>query len=162
MNKIVRVKGGFDFQKGLEKARRNAAYYEEDMLLDVAGRVIDVMESKNITRTKLAQRLSVSPAYITKILQGHANMTIETLAKVAFALDLKWECILIHKNAKIGIFSLSFEKSTAQTRSMETATVQTGGAETAPDVADEYSENVDEVRYNKNVEEGGYELSIPA
>ena len=147
MNRIVRVKGGFDFQKGLKKARKHVAYYEEDMLLDVSARVIDVLQRGNITRTELARRLDVSAAYITKILRGHANMTIETLARVAFALGLKWECILIPQNTEIGVFSLTDESGAAQIRSVETATVHTGYKETAPADANEYREDVEEVRY---------------
>ena len=124
MNNIVKRNTNFSFNKNLKKARKIAAYYEEDMLLDVSARIIDVMESGKITRSNLAKNMDVSPAYITKILRGHANMSIGTLSKVAFALDLKWECILIPQNAKIGIYSLDHESGTSQVCKVETTTVE--------------------------------------
>ena len=53
------------------------------------------MEKQGVSRSELARRMDVSPAYITKILRGHTNLGLETLAKLAFALELKWEFRLI-------------------------------------------------------------------
>ncbi len=152
MNRIKKIKGGFDFNKELEAARKRPTYYEEDMLLDIATRVIEALEEKKITRTELARRMSVSPPYITKILQGHANMSIETLTKVAFAIDLKWECLLIPQHTDIGVFSLSDEDGGMQIRSVETATVCAADETESATAENEYSD----------YEEFQYEQSIPA
>jgi len=144
-NEIVRVKGRFDFAKAHEESIKHRAYYEEGLLIDVAARIIDVMDARGISRSELARKLKVSPAYITKILRGHANLSLESLSKVAFALDLKWECILIPKESEIGIFSLTDESGTHQIRTVETATVATGNWSTA--TANEYKQDTEEVRY---------------
>jgi transcriptional regulator with XRE-family HTH domain len=41
----------------------------------------------NHAKAELARRLKTSRAYITKLLQGSANFTLESLVKVARALD---------------------------------------------------------------------------
>lgn len=123
MNRIIRVKGGYDFQKELEESKKHLAYYEEGLLVDVAARVVDAMENSGVTRSELARRLNVSPAYVTKILRGHANLSLESLAKVAFALDLKWECLLVSKNAHVGLLSLTDEAGTSALCTVESATV---------------------------------------
>ncbi len=40
----------------------------------------------NLTMDKLAERLGVTKSRVSKILNGHSNMTIETLSNVAFEL----------------------------------------------------------------------------
>jgi transcriptional regulator with XRE-family HTH domain len=45
------------------------------------------MKSRGITRTALAEKLGTSRAYITKILRGDTNFTLESMARVAQALD---------------------------------------------------------------------------
>jgi transcriptional regulator with XRE-family HTH domain len=141
-NKIVRVKGGYNYAEAHRDAIQHTAYYEEGLFIDVATRVIDAMETKNVSRAELARRLNVSPAYVTKILRGHANLSLESLAKLAFALDLKWECILIHKNMEIGVFSLTDADGSAHIRTVETATVEGLDSKPRPRTNDEYSEGI--------------------
>ena len=140
MNTIVHQKGGYSFAKGLERAKTRLSYYEEGLFIETAARVIDAMEHRGVTRSELARRLKVSPAYVTKILRGHANLSLESLAKLAFALDLKWECILIPKNARVGVLSLTDESGTAAIRTVETATVEWLGSEPKQDENAEYAE----------------------
>lgn len=54
-----------------------------DLVTEISRR----MEELHLSRTDLAKRMGVSPAYITKILYGNANFTLETIAKLAHALD---------------------------------------------------------------------------
>jgi transcriptional regulator with XRE-family HTH domain len=48
------------------------------------------MKEKGMTRAKLAGLLGVTPAAVTKLLNGNPNFTLKTLLKVADALDLKF------------------------------------------------------------------------
>jgi transcriptional regulator with XRE-family HTH domain len=152
MNTIVRVKGGYSFSKGLERAKTRLAYYEEGLFIETAARIIEAMENQDVTRSELARRLNVSPAYITKILRGHANLSLESLAKLAFALGLKWECVLIPKAARLGAFLLTNETGVATVCTVETATTQ--GVAKAP-CQDEYESDV-------QTEETRREMRIPA
>ncbi len=87
--KIQKAKDGFVFDDHNEP--HSSAYFEEMLLLDVADKIISEMDRQDVNRRELAQKLGVSPAYITKILRGHANLTIESLAKIAFTLGMKWD-----------------------------------------------------------------------
>jgi len=148
---IVRVKGGYNFTKAHAEAQKHLAYYEEGLFIDVAARVIDAMEARRVTRSDLARRLEVSPAYVTKVLRGHANLSLESLAKLAFALNLKWECILIPKNAQIGLLSLANEFGDPAICTVETAVIE-NVAEPSASSTSEYDLK----------EEQHYELRIPA
>ena len=155
MNTIVKKTGGYSFQKGLAKAKKRLAYHEEGLFLDVASRVIDAMENRRITRSDLARRLGVNPAYITKILHGHANLSLESLAKVAFAMGLKWECILLSADAQLGAFALINGFGDAAIRTVQTATVEGLGAKLGSGEDEEYGKG-------KQMEETSRELSVSA
>ena len=155
MNTIVRKKGGYSFEKGLAQARNRLAYQEEGLFLDVASRVIEAMEIRGITRSELARRLGVNPAYITKILHGHANLSLESLAKVAFAMGLKWECILLSPDAKLGPISLINGFGDAAIRTVQTATIEGLGAIAGSEENEEYGKE-------KQMEETSRELSVSA
>ena len=153
MNEFKTVKNGFDFNKELKEARKRPAYHEEEMLLSIATRILGALEEQKITRVELARKLGVSPPYITKILRGYENMSIATLAKVAFALDLKWECILIPQQTDIGVFSLSDENGGRQIRRVETATTT---------CYNEAEEGASEENHYGDFEEFQYEQSVSA
>ncbi|PYS47601.1 MAG: hypothetical protein DMF68_15600 [Acidobacteria bacterium] len=45
------------------------------------------MKQKGASNVELARRLGKSRAYVTKVLQGSTNFTLESLVKIARALD---------------------------------------------------------------------------
>jgi transcriptional regulator with XRE-family HTH domain len=45
------------------------------------------MKARGLTRSTLAGMIGTSPAYITKILRGDTNFTLDTMVKIAHALD---------------------------------------------------------------------------
>lgn len=62
--------------------------YELDALkVELCEQIYLIMEQEKVTKAELARRLQTSRAYITKLLQGSANFTIESLVKVARALE---------------------------------------------------------------------------
>jgi transcriptional regulator with XRE-family HTH domain len=62
--------------------------YELDALkVELCEQIYLIMEQEKVTKAELARRLQTSRAYITKLLQGSANFTLESLVKVAKALE---------------------------------------------------------------------------
>ncbi|MGQ3299656.1 helix-turn-helix transcriptional regulator [Reyranella sp.] len=49
--------------------------------------LVEEHEDRNLTRAQMAAALGWNRASITKLLSGSRNMTLETLADLAFALD---------------------------------------------------------------------------
>jgi transcriptional regulator with XRE-family HTH domain len=50
-----------------------------------------VMEQQHVTRAELARRINSSRAYVTKVLQGNTNFTLESLVRIARALSFNVE-----------------------------------------------------------------------
>lgn len=81
---------------GLSKAsnwvknyRKSPDYIADQVKQDFAVSIEKSVIEKNLNRTDLAQLLGTSKSYITKVLRGDTNLTIESMAKIAHALDLK-------------------------------------------------------------------------
>ena len=53
------------------------------------------MKCRRIKKRDLAFRMKVSPPYITKLLRGKENLTIETCVKLAYALNMNFQ---VHLN----------------------------------------------------------------
>jgi ribosome-binding protein aMBF1 (putative translation factor) len=47
------------------------------------------MKAKGISRAMLAEKLETTPAYVTKVMRGDVNFTLETMTKLAMAVDGK-------------------------------------------------------------------------
>ena len=75
------------WQEFVQAARQSPEYWEFGAILDFTEAMVREMDRQQITRAELARRLGSSPAYVTKILRGDANFTLETMVKIARALD---------------------------------------------------------------------------
>jgi len=68
-------------------AERSAVYWAEAAWLQFTEDLHSLMRSQNVTRAELARRLGVSPAYITKVFRGTANLTLESMCRLTLAFD---------------------------------------------------------------------------
>lgn len=70
---------------------------KKNLSFDVAGKISAEMDKQGISRSVLAKKLCVSPAYVTKLLRGHANLTIGSLAKIASVLGCECKILIADK-----------------------------------------------------------------
>lgn len=72
-----------------ERLEGDPEYLAEKIAADLALRVEGRLEERDMSRKDLADRLKVSKAYVSQVLNGHTNMTLLSLCKLAHALDLQ-------------------------------------------------------------------------
>jgi len=94
------------FKKMVEQARRNPDYWAAGIAMDFAAGVDVLMKRKNISRSELASRIGTSLPYITKVMRGDANFTLETMAKIAMAVDATVDVRLIDNEVMAFTFPL--------------------------------------------------------
>lgn len=73
----------------LEKLKfrvENRAWLRKSMA--IALKALTAMKAQGITQKELAERMKVSPQQVNKILQGHENLTLETITKLETALGI--------------------------------------------------------------------------
>lgn len=92
------------------EARQRLAYYVEGAILDFTEQVVARMGTANVSKSEFAKQLGVKPSYVTKLLSGSNNYTLETMVKVATAL-----------NSEVRIF---LQPAGADTRWIETKLAQ--------------------------------------
>src|ERR1017187_4585084 len=61
-------------------------FIKEELALEAMEKISELMELNSVTKSELARRTGNSKAYITQVLSGSRNMTVHTLAALAFAL----------------------------------------------------------------------------
>lgn len=75
------------FKKMFSDVKKGESYWSEKAKLDFAIELNNLLEKRGISRADFSRLLGKSPAYITKILRGENNFTIETMTKIARVLD---------------------------------------------------------------------------
>lgn len=58
----------------------------------IAMKMLDKMENLGMTQKVLAEKMGCSQQYISKILRGRENLSLETLSKIENALELQLVC----------------------------------------------------------------------
>jgi len=73
------------FKELIDEAKGRDTYWATSMILDFTEGLHKIMEANGVTRSDLARRLGVSPAYITKVLRGNVNFTVDSMVRLARA-----------------------------------------------------------------------------
>jgi transcriptional regulator with XRE-family HTH domain len=73
------------FKELIDEAKDRDTYWTASMILDFTEGLHKIMEANGVTRSDLARRLRVSPAYITKVLRGNVNFTVDSMVRLARA-----------------------------------------------------------------------------
>jgi transcriptional regulator with XRE-family HTH domain len=69
-----------------EAARKTDAYRAEGASIRLTEELVARLKASGLTRTALAEKIGASPAYVTKILRGDTNFTLDSMVKIANAL----------------------------------------------------------------------------
>jgi len=54
----------------------------------IAIRMLSRMDELNMTQTSLAQKMECSQQYVSKVLKGKENLSLETISKIESALEI--------------------------------------------------------------------------
>jgi transcriptional regulator with XRE-family HTH domain len=73
----------------LETDQGRCEFAKEELAFEATEKIAELMELTNVSKSELAKRTGNSKAYITQVLSGSRNMTVHTLAGLAFALGYK-------------------------------------------------------------------------
>ncbi len=75
------------FSDLFERGKQRDAFWVETATLDFTEEIIARMEQLGVSKSELANRLGKTPQFVTKLLRGSNNFTIETMVKVARRLN---------------------------------------------------------------------------
>lgn len=75
------------FDELFKEAKKSDSYWAEKTILDFTIELHQLMKRRGISKKELAEKLGKSQPYITKILRGNVNFTIESMVKLVRVLD---------------------------------------------------------------------------
>ena len=75
------------FEENAKWSKENEAWLEWSR--NIALSLVEYMESNGLHRNGLAERLGVSPQYISKILSGKVNFSFKSIADLEQKLNIK-------------------------------------------------------------------------
>jgi transcriptional regulator with XRE-family HTH domain len=88
--------------KWIEKAeQRKKEERWKDVSFNVALKVLRTLRERNMTQKDLAERMSVSPQYISKIVKGSENLSLETITALEEALSVDLFLAISQYNASV-------------------------------------------------------------
>ena len=70
----------------LSTDKRRLEFAEEELIVNVAEQIWAAMDTAHVNKSQLAERLNTSKPYVTQLLNGSRNMTLRSLADIAFHL----------------------------------------------------------------------------
>lgn len=79
------------YDEFVEDRENHRLVEQEYLILTATEKICEWMEENDVSRTQLADRIGKTPAYVSQLLSGSRNMTLRTLADLAFALDRRVE-----------------------------------------------------------------------
>lgn len=81
-------------QEHLSSRPERRVFEEERLVVDATEQIIKAMDGSGMSRAELARLLETSRANVTQLLDGRRNLTLRTLARIAFELDHRVEMSL--------------------------------------------------------------------
>lgn len=74
-----------------QEVEKDSKFHAEEMKIEIAEQIFCAMERRNLNQAQLADKLGLDKSYISKVLKGNINLTIETLAKIGHELEVVWK-----------------------------------------------------------------------
>lgn len=84
--KAISTPEGDDWLKIAEEWEQEDAYLNRSA--KIAASVLAVLDQRHMTKQDLAKRMGVSAQYVSKIVRGYENLTLETISKLESALGV--------------------------------------------------------------------------
>lgn len=75
------------FRALLAAAKQRDSLHSAKAIQDFTEDLYRLMEEQNVNKAELARRIGKSRAYVTKVLRGNSNFTVESMVCLARALE---------------------------------------------------------------------------
>jgi transcriptional regulator with XRE-family HTH domain len=77
------------YREWTQKIEKDPLFIAELVKLQFADDLVRLLEARGLKRTELAEKLGTNRGYVTRVLNTEYNLSVETMAKIALALDAR-------------------------------------------------------------------------
>jgi antitoxin component HigA of HigAB toxin-antitoxin module len=102
------------FAEIIAQAEETHEYWKEVAVLDFTSEMQRIMDQKGISNADLAKKIGTSRAYITKVFNGNANFTMDTMVKLVHSLNARLHIHISEKEEDVhwlGVYSKKKRKA---------------------------------------------------
>jgi plasmid maintenance system antidote protein VapI len=103
-----------NFTDLISQAEHDDDFWVESAKLHFVIELNRLLKERNMKFADLARSIDRSPAYVSKIMAGDTNFTIETMVKLARRLGCQLEIKLDHQQQEVDTERLSFDAFIAE------------------------------------------------
>lgn len=86
LNKIINVKKS-NWEEEAKWRSENESWLTDSF--DIALKILESLKARKMTQKELADRMKVTPQFISKVVKGQENLSLETIGKLSIALGIK-------------------------------------------------------------------------
>lgn len=94
------------FAELYRKSHDSPVFLAEQLKVTFLAEIKARMDEQRVSASELARRIGTSPAYVSKLFRGPANVSAETMAKLAHALGCKVHVHLASADASVRWFDI--------------------------------------------------------
>jgi transcriptional regulator with XRE-family HTH domain len=91
------------------------AAHAEFLKLNVVEQLLERADALGMSRADIAREYGCSPQYLTKLLAGMQNLTIDTIARLAHVVGATVEVVFVTPNQQRGTSAQSMPPGTSRT-----------------------------------------------
>ncbi len=88
------------YEKMMEEKEFERLMAQEDLILEVTETFMDILAVEKVKKNALAQMMGKTKGFISQILNGSRNLTLRTLADMAFTLGYAIELRFVKKTKR--------------------------------------------------------------
>ena len=74
---------------------RSVEFEAERLILEASELILETMEQNGVTRSDLARKIRKTKGHVSQLLDGERNMTLRTLAEIAYVLGYRVKLSLL-------------------------------------------------------------------
>ena len=103
------------FKDLLQKAKQRDSFWVERAALEFTVDIARLMKQGRLSKADLARRLGTSPAYVTKILRGDANFTIDSMVRLVRAVEGRLHIHVADEDRRVRWFDIIDQQQSEET-----------------------------------------------
>lgn len=97
------------FKELFSKLENNPVYWVESAKLKFTEELCRILSIEGISRADFAQRIGSHRSYVTKILRGNVNFTLESMVRLTRALNAEIEFKIVPKNRNVSMWQENYK-----------------------------------------------------
>ena len=90
----------------IRRSAKSVDYWTQVAIRSFVSELTERMVARDMNKAALAAKIGASPAYVSKVMRGDANFTLETMTKLAMAVGGKVQARIVDGDSRIHFASV--------------------------------------------------------